>query len=77
MESVQLAMGAEVLDIARKVLDDPNASDGELRYAGARLAECLTDALRVAESRGMRLPVPDADEDSDDGGPTLPAEAFG
>ncbi|MFF4094671.1 hypothetical protein ACFYYY_12650 [Streptomyces sp. NPDC001834] len=39
----------------------------EVRYAGIRLAECLSDALRVAESRGMRLPYePDQDEGTAD-----------
>ncbi|WP_230396287.1 hypothetical protein [Streptomyces blattellae] len=71
MERVQLAMGAEVLGHARKVLEDPLAGHAEVRYAGVRLAECLADALRVAESRGMRLPVPDGDEDDSES----PAEA--
>ena len=64
MESVQLGMGAEVLKHAREVLNDPKAANRELRYAGARLAECLRDALRVAESRGMRLPLPDSEDDA-------------
>lgn len=59
LESVQLAIGTDVLGLARKVLDDPASPYSEVRYAGVRLAECLADALRVAESRGMRLPVPD------------------
>ncbi|NGO45992.1 hypothetical protein [Streptomyces ureilyticus] len=42
-------------------LDDPTSPYTEARYAGLRLAECLTDALRVAESRGMRLPAPDTE----------------
>jgi hypothetical protein len=66
METVQLSMGAEVLDHARRVMDDPKASVGELRYAGVHLIECLRDVLRVAESRGMRLPVPDSEEDESD-----------
>ncbi|MFI1331163.1 hypothetical protein ACH4U7_13670 [Streptomyces sp. NPDC020845] len=37
----------------------------EVRYSGIRLAECLSDALRVAESRGLRLPVPDTDAGGD------------
>ncbi|WP_319054575.1 hypothetical protein [Streptomyces europaeiscabiei] len=73
MERVQLAMGTEVLGHARTVLEDPLAGHAEIRYAGVRLAECLADALRVAESRGQRLPVPDSDEDED--APTVPAEA--
>ena len=58
MEATQLATGADVLGLARRVLDDPASPYTEVRYAGLRLAECLTDALRVAESRGLRLPVP-------------------
>lgn len=34
----------------------PNA---EVRYTAIRLTECLADALRVAESRGRRLPAVD------------------
>ncbi|MEU2909761.1 hypothetical protein ACWCQ0_01285 [Streptomyces massasporeus] len=62
LEAVQLATGADVLGLARKVLDDPASPHTEIRFAGIRLAECLTDALRVAESRGMRLPVPDTED---------------
>lgn len=65
MEAVQLRMGSEVLGLARKVLDDPASPTTEVRYAGIRLAECLTDALRVAESRGLRLPAPDTDKNAD------------
>lgn len=61
-EAVQLALGAEVLTDAQKVLDDPMSPHAALRYAGIRLAECLTNVLRIAESRGLRLPVPDAAE---------------
>ena len=69
MEAVQLSMGAEVLDFARTLLDDPGSPYGEVRFAGLRLAECLRDALRVAESRGMRLSAPRAaDEPSSTGG---------
>ncbi|WP_420719086.1 hypothetical protein [Streptomyces sp. WM6386] len=58
MEAAQLAMGTDVLGHARQVLDDPMSPHTEVRYVGIRLAECLADALRVAESRGLRLPVP-------------------
>jgi hypothetical protein len=44
------------------VLDDPASPYTEVRHAGLRLAECLSDALRVAESRGLRLPVREAAE---------------
>lgn len=65
LEAAQLATGADVLGLARTVLDDPASPYTEVRYAGLRLAECLTDALRVAESRGLRLPAPDS-EDAED-----------
>ena len=61
LEAAQLAIGGDVLGLARAVLDDPASPYTEVRYAGLRLAECLRDALRVAESRGLRLRVPDAD----------------
>ncbi|MFE0513853.1 hypothetical protein [Streptomyces sp. NPDC058964] len=58
LETAQLATGTDVLDRPRRVLDDPMSP-----CVGIRLAECLTDALRVDESRGMRLVVPDDAED--------------
>ncbi|CAM5486816.1 hypothetical protein [Streptomyces coeruleorubidus] len=67
MEAVQLATATDVLGLARarKVLDDPTSPYTEVRYAGLRLAECLTDVLSVAESRGARLPVPETGETTD------------
>ncbi|MGW2472940.1 hypothetical protein [Streptomyces sp. NPDC001665] len=55
MEAVQLSMGAEVLDCAKPIIAAAGSTVGELRFAAARLAECLTDALRISESRGIRL----------------------
>jgi len=52
-------MGSRVAFGSALSLDDPTSPYTEVRYAGLRLAECLTDALRVAESRGVRLPIPD------------------
>ncbi|MFI0814765.1 hypothetical protein ACH4TX_06440 [Streptomyces sp. NPDC021098] len=57
MEAVQLRMGAELLGHAREMLGNPKAEAGELRFLSNRLVEALYDALRVAESRGRRLPV--------------------
>jgi hypothetical protein len=54
-EALQLAEGLDVLGEARGVLEDPASPHVAVRYAGVRLAECLADALRVAESRGRRL----------------------
>ncbi|MEU2422906.1 hypothetical protein ABZ619_18110 [Streptomyces sp. NPDC007851] len=65
LEAAQLVTGTDVLGRARQVLSDPMSPYAEIRYAGIRLAECLTDALRIAESRGMRLVVPDAAKDSE------------
>ncbi|MFG2498248.1 hypothetical protein ACGFSB_08545 [Streptomyces sp. NPDC048441] len=53
MESVQLGMGGELLTYARDMLAD--ASESELHFLAQRLTEALQDALRVAESRGLRL----------------------
>lgn len=59
LEAAQLTTGTDVLGRARQVLDDPMSPYAEVRYVGIRLAECLTDALRVAQSRGMRLAASD------------------
>ncbi|MBP5892687.1 hypothetical protein F3K40_14765 [Streptomyces sp. LBUM 1478] len=76
LEATQLATGTDVLDLARVVLEDPASPYTEVRYAGIRLAECLADALRVAESRGSRLPVPETDA-TDDGEGTEATEEAG
>ncbi|MFV0135033.1 hypothetical protein ACLGIH_17720 [Streptomyces sp. HMX87] len=74
-EARQLAEGMDVLGSARRVLDDPLSPNAEVRYTAIRLTECLADALRVAESRGRRLPVvDDAAEDDRDAAPG-PGEA--
>ncbi|WP_262055925.1 hypothetical protein [Streptomyces sp. STR69] len=67
MEAAQLALAVDVLGGARKVLDDPMFPYAEVRYVAVRLAECLNDAVRVAESRGARLGPPHSEAD-DDGG---------
>lgn len=53
MESVQLGMSSQLLTYARETL--PEAPDHELRFLAQRLTEALHDALRVAESCGLRL----------------------
>jgi hypothetical protein len=74
VEEEQTAAGAEVLEEALKALalteNDPKA----LRAALRQTATSLGNVLRVAESRGARIPVHD---DEDGGGPMLPADAFG
>ncbi|WP_121747858.1 hypothetical protein [Streptomyces sp. E2N166] len=61
-EARQLTEGLDVLRSARRLLDDPVSPNAEVRYTAIRLTECLADVLRVAESRGRRLPQPGVDE---------------
>ncbi|WP_438452454.1 hypothetical protein [Streptomyces asiaticus] len=62
MEAVQLQMGTELIGHARLMLIDRKADARELRYLSNRLIEALQDALRIAESRGGRIPAPDEAE---------------
>ncbi|MYX55896.1 hypothetical protein GTZ89_09225 [Streptomyces sp. SID8382] len=57
MEAAQLTVGAELLGHAGEMLRAHKVSEGELRFLVKCLREALSDALRVAESRGGRLPV--------------------
>ncbi|GGO55979.1 hypothetical protein GCM10012287_48500 [Streptomyces daqingensis] len=58
MELMQLRLGAELLDYAGGLLSCQRVQEQELRFLVRRLGEALRDALRVAESRGARLPAP-------------------
>jgi hypothetical protein len=58
MESVQLGIGRELLGFARRTLTETAPSDGELRGVVAQLCRALSDALRVADSRGALLGLP-------------------
>ncbi|WP_349017424.1 hypothetical protein [Streptomyces cavernicola] len=62
---MQLDMGSDLLAHATHMLDNLKVPNGELRFLACRLVEALTDALRVAESRGARLPVVEHPEDPD------------
>ncbi|MEE1794820.1 hypothetical protein PUR28_29275 [Streptomyces sp. BE308] len=69
IESVQLGMSAELLKYARDTTA-PGArilSATEFRWLACRLTEALADALRVANSRGQRIPDPE-DEAGEEGG---------
>ncbi|MFF7634324.1 hypothetical protein ACFZB9_14385 [Kitasatospora sp. NPDC008050] len=60
IEAVQLSMGQELLEYARKDLA-PGARALpalEYRWLACWLAEALSDALRVADSRGQRIAAP-------------------
>lgn len=77
-EGMQLGLAAELLDCASEVLGDGKATPPEeLRALAADLTRALRDTLRVAESRGHRLPIPSLDtHDEHPEGPELPAAAF-
>lgn len=66
MEEVQLRTGDTLLDHAAAMLLDDKVSTRELRFLSTRLSEALRDALRVAESRGSRLPSPAEDDEPED-----------
>ncbi|MFJ4369955.1 hypothetical protein ACIP4S_38305 [Streptomyces chartreusis] len=56
LEAAQLDSGEQVLVGARAVLADPGAGERAIRFALTRAVESLDDALRVAVSRGRRMP---------------------
>jgi hypothetical protein len=72
IENVQLGMAGQLLDHAADMLTDHKTTPDQLRFVLARMSEALRDVHRIAESRGARLPVPDADEDDI---PVCPSEA--
>ncbi|MFB6825123.1 hypothetical protein ACFCXA_26490 [Streptomyces virginiae] len=57
-EAIQLGLGAELLDHALEVLADSETDPDELRLLATDLTGALRDAVRVATSRGHRLPTP-------------------
>ncbi|MET7604109.1 hypothetical protein ABZU45_24895 [Streptomyces avermitilis] len=80
IEADQLRDGADVVQGAQAVLDDRKAGEYALRRALRAATQALGDVLRIADSRGARLPVPDDEhdaDDQDDGAAQYPAEAFG
>jgi len=56
VEAAQLSSGEQVLAGARAVLADPKAGEGAVRFALSRATESLGDAIRIAVSRGERIP---------------------
>ncbi|MZD03796.1 hypothetical protein GTW43_01690 [Streptomyces sp. SID5785] len=55
IENDLVASAAVVLGLVRAALDGPRPTADEAWFMLRRLAECLTDALNVAELRGERL----------------------
>ncbi|TXS13947.1 hypothetical protein EAO70_20340 [Streptomyces sp. adm13(2018)] len=77
-EAAQLDVGQELLEHAMEVIVDAESGPAELRLLARDLTEALRDALRVAVSRGHRLPAPDsAAHGEEDAPPRPPAAAFG
>jgi hypothetical protein len=86
IEADQLRDGADVLKGAQAVLNDWKSGEYAVRLALRAATQCLGDVLRIADSRGARLPrlvnaddCDDRDQDDgpDDGEPRVPAESFG
>ncbi|WP_328320342.1 hypothetical protein [Streptomyces sp. NBC_00388] len=61
IEAIQLGMGEDLLGYARDAMapDAKTLSATEYRWLARRLTEALSDALRVADSRGQRLTDPE------------------
>ncbi|MFF4608015.1 hypothetical protein ACFY12_35420 [Streptomyces sp. NPDC001339] len=71
MEAEQMRDAAAVFADAEAVLDEQTAGPLTLRVTLKRAKEALGDALRIANSRGGRLPAPkdydEANEGSEEG----------
>lgn len=61
IEAAQLSAGAQLLGHAHEMLGEHKAGKRELRFLAECLCQALSDALRVAESRGGRLPAADGE----------------
>lgn len=62
MESAQLHLAGDLLQEARRVLDERQWTSGELHLLAVWLTEALTNVHRIAVSRGERLPAPAYEE---------------
>jgi hypothetical protein len=66
MEAHQMRDAREVLAQARGLLENPDKlGPHELRFIACRVVENLADAVRIAESRGIRLGISDPTPDDD------------
>ncbi|MBM9436066.1 hypothetical protein JT723_09470 [Streptomyces bryophytorum] len=59
LEAVQLGMAEKLLGYVAEATKGESPSETELRSMVAPLSQALRDVLRVAHSRGKRLPVLD------------------
>ncbi|MFI9113257.1 hypothetical protein [Streptomyces venezuelae] len=76
-EAIQLDLADDLVAHALAVLDDDQTEMETLRDLSTDLLEALRDTLRVATSRGQRLPLPQPTTQGGDNNPQLPAAAFG
>ncbi|MCC3769392.1 GntR family transcriptional regulator [Streptomyces sp. UNOC14_S4] len=58
IEASQMKSAASVLSCAKDVIEDKSVGADELRYVLNETAIALRDVLRIADSRGLRLPSP-------------------
>ena len=56
IEAAQLDSGEQVLAGTKAVLADPKAGERAVRFALTRASESLGDVIRIAVSRGARIP---------------------
>ncbi|MFE1909446.1 hypothetical protein ACFW96_38135 [Streptomyces gardneri] len=76
-EAIQLGLADNLVAHALKVLDDEQTDAEDLRSLSTDLVGALRDTLRVASSRGQRLPPPQPAAQGSDDNPQLPAAALG
>lgn len=74
LETVQLGMAEDLLGYVDKMTADSKPSEVELHSIVGALRLALRDALRVARSRGDRLPVAVADAASREAAATVDRE---
>ncbi|MEW1866361.1 hypothetical protein AB0399_39320 [Streptomyces sp. NPDC088194] len=65
LEAVQLGMSRDLLENVRKYTGERVPPESDLRAMVSHLCMALADVLRVAESRGERVPPPDEDDEVD------------
>ncbi|MEX1655480.1 hypothetical protein ABZ960_20225 [Streptomyces pseudovenezuelae] len=65
MEAEQIRTGREMLAQSRGLLEESGLGKMELRFVAARLTESLSDIVRIAESRGIRLGIEDPRPDDE------------
>ncbi|MDT3395100.1 hypothetical protein RKE29_00240 [Streptomyces sp. B1866] len=65
-EAARLEMAWVLLGHARDLLTTGHGEPSQLRYVVPRLAECLAEAVAVADARAVLLAAPDDDPPDDD-----------